>query len=176
MEVKIQAHKTKYIIGKTKPNRTDFLLILICISGLMLAGMVASLIGGTTHAYDDAIRPPFALPSIALTAIFNAIFTILGLSISMVYKFRPTNDKMTKRKLTSLILFGIQLIFVITWPLMFFRLSIHLLAFAWTAIIFGLSVAYMVNNMSFNKASGWLVLPYLIWLAYLCYISIMFVL
>ncbi|MCL2370596.1 MAG: tryptophan-rich sensory protein [Firmicutes bacterium] len=175
MEVKVQEHKTKYNMRKAKPNRTDLLLIFICITGLMLAGMVASLIGGSTQGYDDAIRPPFALPSIAFAAIFNALFTILGISISMVYKFRPVNDRLTHRKFISLILFGIQLAFVITWPLMFFRLGIHLLALSWTVVIFGLSIAYMVNNMSFNKASGWLMIPYLIWLAYLCYISLMFI-
>ena len=168
-------NKSKYSVGKVS-RRADLLMLFMCITGLMLAGMIGSLLGGSAVEYDTGIRPLFAVPSLFLTAMWNAAFTILGISLSGVYKFRPTTDKETKRKFISLILFASQLAFVTTWGLIFFRLNIPLLAFVWAAIIFILSVAYMISVLPYAKPAGWVIIPYLVFLSYIAYISIMFVL
>jgi len=167
--------KTKFSLTKHR-RRTDILLLLICVTGLMLAGMTGSLLGGSTIYYDDGIRPPFAMTAIYMTAVWNAMFTILGISLSTIYRYRPTTNITTKRKLISLILFGAQTIFVLTYPLMFFRLSSHILALVWCAAIFAIMTAYMVYSAPLSKRAAFIIIPYLIWIAYCSYISIMMIL
>ncbi len=63
-------------------------------------------------------------------------------------------------------LFGLQLVFNVAWSVLFFGLQRPGLAFADIALLWVLILATCLAFWQLDRTAGWLLVPYLVWVAY----------
>ena len=73
----------------------------------------------------------------------------------------------------ALILYGVQLVFNILWPLFFFNLQWFWFSFVWLVVLFALVLAMVTAFYQVNKTAAFLQLPYLLWLVFAGYLNFM---
>ena len=76
-----------------------------------------------------------------------------------------------KRRM-ALTAYGIQLGFNFLWSIIFFNLGEYLFAFVWLAVLWILIFITQQRFATIDKIAGYLLLPYLIWVAFAGYLNL----
>ena len=71
----------------------------------------------------------------------------------------------------ALALYALQLVFNFFWSLIFFNLQNYALAFFWLAALWLLILLTTLRFFKETPAAGWLMVPYLIWVAFAGYLN-----
>lgn len=146
--------------------------VVACIVLAEVAGIIGSLF--TTPAipgwYATLTKPTLTPPNWVFGPVWTILFALMGIALYLVLSKRTTTQKTLWRM--GVIFFGIQLVLNIGWSLLFFRLQNPLLAFIelialWLAILATTIIFYKTS-----KPAGWLLLPYLLWVAFAGYLNI----
>ena len=72
----------------------------------------------------------------------------------------------------SMEMYGVQLAFNYLWPIFFFTLGAYLFSFIWLVLLWLLILATAILFYRINKTAGWLMLPYLLWVAFAGYLNL----
>ena len=72
----------------------------------------------------------------------------------------------------ALTLYAVQLIFNFFWSIWFFNLGWYLFAFLWLVALWILILATTVAFYRISKPAAWLMLPYLVWVAFAGYLNL----
>ena len=72
----------------------------------------------------------------------------------------------------ALTLYTVQLIFNFFWSIWFFNLGWYLFAFLWLVALWILILATTVAFYRISKPAAWLMLPYLVWVAFAGYLNL----
>ena len=141
---------------------------LIYIGGTIALGGIAKLLGGE-FGFKSYKMPPGTAPQKVFPFIWIAIYIAIGVSTFLMWR-----DKEIKRKdrRINLILFVIQMIFNIIWPLLFFRLDMPVVAVIWLIIMIGISCACMYRYFICNLPAGIIFNIYTLWLIYALYLNL----
>ena len=101
--------------------------------------------------------------------LFPVVWSILFvLMVSASYLFFMQKCEYTK----SLSLYTVQLIFNFFWSILFFYLGWYLFAFLWLVALWILILATTVAFYRISKPAAWLILPYLVWVAFAGYLNL----
>ena len=134
---------------------------LLPIVGGVLVGLIIS---GYMN-YGDMVKPPLSPPSY----IFPIVWTILYILMEVSY-FIATKDNGNDKELNQIYI--LQLLVNFFWPIIFFVLKMYFSAFFWIILLIIL-VIYMIKELlKNNKISGYLQIPYFIWLLFATYLNI----
>lgn len=71
----------------------------------------------------------------------------------------------------ALLFYGVQLFFNFLWPIAFFNFGAYWFAFVWILLLFALIFVTAVLFYRITPAAGWLLLPYLFWVAFASYLN-----
>lgn len=134
-----------------------------------LAGIIGSVFTAPEIAgwYQALQKPSFAPPGWAIGAVWIALFTLMGISLYLVWQRGVGNEGVKK----GLIIFGIQLGLNIFWSYLFFGL--HSPFFAFVEIIF-LWFAILIAIYQFlkiDKTAAYLLIPYILWVSFATYLN-----
>ena len=72
----------------------------------------------------------------------------------------------------ALLLYGAQLLFNFFWPLFFFNMQAYLFAFVWLVLLWLLILAATILFFRISRPAGWLMVPYLLWVAFAGYLNL----
>ena len=72
----------------------------------------------------------------------------------------------------ALALYSLQLAFNFMWPIFFFNLGWYLFAFGWLVVLWLLILAETVRFFRLSRPAGYLMLPYLAWVAFAGYLNL----
>jgi len=89
----------------------------------------------------------------------------MGIAAYLVYLSDP------KCRKPALIVYAVQLVVNFIWAPIFFNLNAYLLAFIWLVVLWILLAATIKLFYQCNKAAGWLLIPYLVWITFAGYLS-----
>ncbi len=117
-------------------------------------------------AYETLQKPPFAAPAAVFPIIWTLLYLIMGISSYLLFQAdRPYIADA----------FGIylmQMFFNFIWPLVFFNLGNHLLAFILLAALW-FAILQMINEFyAVSRAAALLQLPYLLFVTYAGYLNL----
>ena len=147
---------------KKKYNWKVFLFSALIV--FVLVGGIGSLFTSsrTDTVWYYSIKPDITPPNWVFPIVWNFLFILITFSLYFAW----TNSRNKKQKKKVALLFGINFLLNILWSVLFFGLKQTQLAFfeiilLWFSI---LMVILGVNKIS--KKSSWLLLPYLIWVAF----------
>lgn len=134
---------------------------LLPIVGGALVGLIIS---GYMN-YGDMVKPPLSPPSYIFPIVWTILYILMGISY-----FVATKDKENNKELDQIYL--LQLLVNFMWPIIFFVLKMYFTAFLWIILLLILVIVMIKELLKINKISGYLQIPYLIWLLFATYLNI----
>ena len=137
---------------------------LSIIIPLALGGIVGFLISGSMD-YDMLNQPPLSPPSILFPIVWTILYVLMGVSFGILRE-KHLNDSNVK------LIYYIQLIVNLLWPIAFFVLKWRLFAFIWILILDVLVVLMIFTFYKRDKTAALLQLPYLAWVLFASYLNL----
>ena len=144
------------------------LVLVAAVSGLSVL-----LSGDGMDRYPNLVRPPFSPPGIVFPVVWTILFILMAVSAWMILR-SLTEVFSIKGALysSSLLLYFVQLIVNLLWPVLFFRLSLYLPALLWLVLLIVLVVQMIRSFYRVNKTAALLQIPYLLWLVFAGYLNL----
>lgn len=124
--------------------------------------IIGVIVGNLTVAKTtiDSILPAWIFP-----LVWTVLYILMGISSYLVYKDTGNVPK----------IYFYQLLINYLWVFIFFTFNNFILAFIWLLFLIIL-VSFMIKKFySINKLSGYLQIPYLIWLIIASYLNLLYI-
>lgn len=134
---------------------------------LAVGGLAALISGGGAEAYGALNRPALSPPAWLFPVVWTALYILMGVAAYLV----AVSDADSAQKRTALLFYGVQLFFNFLWPIAFFNFGAYWFAFVWILLLFALIFVTAVLFYRITPAAGWLLLPYLFWVAFASYLN-----
>ena len=143
--------------------KTAAVSILIALA---VGGLSSILTRGSMAEYEAASKPALAPGPVVFPIVWSVLFILMGLAAALVYASGARDRG------GALTLYAVQLAVNFAWPLIFFGLGRYLLAFFWLVLLFLLVLATFFRFRKIRPVSAYLLLPYLLWLAFAGYLNL----
>ena len=131
----------------------------------IIGGAIVGLITSGYMDYRDMIKPPLSPPGIVFPIVWTILYILMGISY-----FLATKDNEDNKELDQIYL--LQLLVNFMWPIIFFVLEMYFTAFLWIILLLILVIVMIKELLNVNKVSGYLQIPYLIWLLFATYLNL----
>lgn len=132
---------------------------------LAAGGLSALLTRGSMESFEALNKPTLSPPGWLFPVVWTVLFVLMGIASYLAAVSGGPNR-------TALTIYGVQLLFNFVWPLLFFRLAQYLPAFIWLVILWVLILVTAVLFYRISKPAGYLMLPYLAWVAFAGYLNL----
>ena len=110
------------------------------------------------------LKPAFA-PFIAVFPIvWSILYLLMGVSFYFIW-----NDE--KKNMDAIVAYGLQLVFNFFWPILFFNARLLFISFVWILLLVIVIVDMIFIFYKENKLSAVLLVPYLAWCVFACYLN-----
>ncbi len=137
--------------------------IVYSLLPLVGGGIVGLIISGYMD-YQNMVKPPFSPPGIVFPIVWTILYVLMGISYFLAVK-----DNLDNKELDQI--YFLQLLVNFLWPIIFFVLEMYFTAFLWIILLLILVIAMMKELLVRNKISGYLQIPYLIWILFAIYLN-----
>jgi len=135
--------------------------IIIIVLTFLIPGLIAFIIRDSFSTYKLLARPRLSPPGIIFPIVWNILYLLMSISVILVKEKDRNNLK----------IYYIQIILNALWSPIFFVLKNYLLALIELNILL-ITVLFMFYKFCReSKVSGYLLIPYLIWLIYAMYLN-----
>ena len=140
--------------------------LAVCIAVPLLVGGVAALLTRDGMAvFENVIKPPLTPPAWLFPLSWTVLYVLMGVASYLV----AVSDEILRGN--ALLFYGVQLILNFVWPLIFFDLSLYLLAFVWLVILWAIILVTMLKFYKITERAGDLMLPYILWVTFAGYLN-----
>lgn len=139
-------------------------LILCLAVPLGVGGLSAFVTQAGMEAFQMLNKPALTPPEWLFPLVWTVLYILMGLGSYLVL----TSGKPDR---TALAVYGLQLAFNFLWSVFFFGLGWYLFSFFWLIFLWFLIFAAMLLFRKSSRAAGWLMLPYLLWVAFAGYLN-----
>jgi len=143
-------------------KKIDWFQLLTIILIAELVGVLGSLLSGNTgEIYTSLIKPPLSPSGWLFGVVWPVLYLLMGIAAYLIYQAPQTLER---QKATAF--YWIQLFVNFLWPIVFFRFEWY-----WIAVIIIILLDILVSITArlfykINKAAGYLMIPYLIWILF----------
>ena len=137
---------------------------LSIIIPLALGGIVGFLISGSMD-YDTLNQPPLSPPSLLFPIVWTLLYVLMGISFGIL-RDKHLDDSDVK------LIYYVQLIVNLLWPIAFFVLKWRLFAFIWILILDALVVTMIITFKRRDNLAAYLQFPYLAWVLFASYLNL----
>lgn len=149
----------------TKRTKTHILSIALTLA---VGGLSSFLTRKNMNVYKTVAKPPFAPPPVAFPIAWTVLYVLMAVSFARAFLANTDNKKEQDK---SLALYCGNLFMNFAWPIIFFNFRAFLPAFIWLVGLFGVVTAMTVNFGKKEKINSYLLIPYLLWLAFAGYLN-----
>ena len=132
---------------------------------LAVGGFSALLTMDSMEVYQNLNQPPLSPPGWLFPVVWTILFVLMGIAAYLVWMRDSTGRN------GALFLYGIQLAMNFGWSLIFFNAQNYMLAFFWLVALWVLILLTTISFFKETKAAGWLMIPYLLWVAFAGYLN-----
>ena len=132
---------------------------------LALGLLVGFLTKDSMGIYEQLNKPAMALPGYVFQAIWLILFALLGIASYIIY----VSNSLEKEK--ALQLYGINILLIFVWPVIFFLFQSYYIAFLIEIILWGVAFTMVSMFTQISRLAGWVLLPYFIWVTYAAYLN-----
>jgi tryptophan-rich sensory protein len=122
------------------------------------AGLLAGS-GGESDWYQSLEKPSFNPPSWVFGPVWTALYTMMGISLSILWRARDRTTAATP----ALRLFTIQLLMNLAWSFLFFRWQNPRAAFVEILVLNAVILLTILAAWRVSKTAALLLVPYLLW-------------
>ena len=139
-------------------------LVVSLLASLLTGALAALLIREGVQTYGLLEKPALSPPAGLFPIVWTILYLLMGVAAYLVWAEG-------KSPRIALIVYAVQLVFNFIWPLLFFNAQAYGVAFFWLLVLWLLVVATIILFFRQNKAAGFLMLPYLLWLTFAAYLN-----
>lgn len=133
-----------------------------------LTGLLGGLFSGTTgETYTSIIKPPLSPPGWLFGIVWPVLYLLMGIAAYIIYQ-APQSSEQKK----AIVVFWVQLFVNFLWPIIFFRFEWYWVSVAVILLLDALVFLTAGWFYKINKAAGYLMIPYLLWLLFATYLNI----
>jgi len=143
--------------------------LLICLAVPLAVGGLSALLtkDGMERFSESVTHPPLTPPNWLFPVVWTILFLLMGVASYLVY----TSGAPRKDVRTALWVYAFQLLVNLIWTISFFNFQTYLFAFFWLVFLWLLILASTVLFFRISKPAGYLLLPYLAWVAFAGYLN-----
>lgn len=134
---------------------------------LAVGGAAALITKDNMVMFEVLEKPPLAPPGWVFPAAWTVLYILMGLASYKVW----ISDAPPERRRAAGVYYALSLVFNFGWPIIFFNLEKYLAAFVWLCLLWLFTLAAAVQFKRADKASGWLMLPYVLWVTFAGYLN-----
>ncbi len=116
--------------------------------------------------YQQLVKPPLTPPPIVFPVVWTILYVLMGISAAMIWK--SSSDF----RGPALTVYTAQLLFNGLWSILFFGLHTYFFSFLWLVILWLLVAATAVLFHRIKPISGYLQIPYLLWITFAGYLNL----
>lgn len=142
-------------------------LVVCILLPLAVGGFSAFLTMGGMAAFEQLNKPPLTPPGLVFFVVWTVLYILMGISSYIIL-----TSEFDGRKRSALFVYLVQLIFNFLWPLVFFGTENYIAAFLVLVVLWILIYITFRMFYSMKKSAGYLIIPYLIWVAFAGYLNI----
>lgn len=143
--------------------------LIICLAIPLVVGGAAGLLTmNSMEAFEALNQPPLSPPGWLFPVVWTVLYVLMGIASYLV----SVSDAPHEEKARALWTYGIQLAFNFLWPIAFFNLKWYLFAFLWLVILWILILITALRFGRIRKPVGYLLVPYLLWVAFAGYLNL----
>ena len=138
---------------------------MACIVGINGLGAGAAILagsGGQSDWYTSLDKPSFNPPSWVFAPAWTTLYTMMGVSLSILWRARHAKPAATP----AMQLFSIQLMLNLLWSFLFFRWENPRASFIEILILNAAIALTIVAAWRVSKVAALLLVPYLLWSAF----------
>jgi len=152
-----------------------FILIFIFIMTCQSAGIIGALF--TTPAiptwYAQLNKPSFSPPNWIFAPVWTTLYTLMGISLYIIWNKGQKSAKTTTKKLASwgLKIFAFHLFLNSLWSILFFGLRNPFAAFLEILLLVSSLIYIMKIFFKIDKIAAYLLIPYLIWVSFASFLN-----
>ena len=148
--------------------KTNIKRLLLCLAvPLAVGGLSAFLTRDAMEQFQKLNKPPLAPPGWVFPIAWTALYLLMGLASYLVWQSRGPRRAVRE----ALTLYGVQLGFNFLWTILFFNMGRYLFAFIWLAVLWVLILALVIRFYRLSRIAGYLMIPYLMWVAFAGYLN-----
>lgn len=130
-------------------------------------GMLAGSTPPVPEWYTSLAKPVFSPPVWIFSPLWLISFLLMGFSLFLILQ-----SGVRQRDVTfGLILFCLQLLFMLVWAYAFFGLHAIFLAFMCIIALWATLLCAVIQVFRFSVYGGMLLVPYFLWVCYLAYLN-----
>lgn len=118
--------------------------------------------------YEVLDKPPLSPNKIVFPIAWTILYTLIAISAYLFDK----NVENQEDRIRGLLIYYIGLFFNAFWTLFYFTLDLKVFAAVWLGLLYVISASNFVIFSKKSKISGYLLIPYLIWLIFALYLNI----
>jgi benzodiazapine receptor len=150
-------------------RKSEYSTLLLSIIICQAAGIVGQIFTRSSLSdwYPMLVKPSFTPPGWFIGLIWVVLFTLMGLSLFLVWRKGPKNLEVRH----ALYFFAAQLIVNILWSAAFFGLRSPQAGMIVIAILLLLILATIIKFWSISKEAALFMVPYLIWVSFASYLT-----
>jgi tryptophan-rich sensory protein len=137
---------------------------MVTVPAILFLGFLSGKLAGpsgTGRWYQELAKPAFQPPTWAFPVAWSLLYILLGLALAMIL-----NARGAKGRGLALGLFAVQMLLNLLWSPLFFGAHQVSAALILLLVLFVLATACTYAFSKIRKVAGWLMLPYLAWLAF----------
>lgn len=130
----------------------------------LIVGSIVGFIIKDFINYDSLVKPFLSPKPIVFPIAWTILYLIIGLSY-FIYRKNYNEKKVVYT-------YYLQLLFNYLWTIIFFVFKWYLLSVAWIIILIIEVIFLYIYYLKRSKLSSYLLIPYIIWLLFACYLNI----
>ncbi len=136
--------------------------VLIAAAAAFAVAVLGGLMTDIGPWYLSLKQPPWKPPDWLFGPAWTVIYALTAIAGVKAWRLAP--DRLSRD--TLLVLFSANAFLNVFWSLLYFRLkrpdwALYEVVFLWLSVL-----ALVVVLSRYSRASGWLLLPYLVWVAF----------
>lgn len=141
-------------------------MVVTCLAVGYFSGIITR--SALTTWYPLLIKPSFNPPNWFFAPVWNTLYIMMGIAAGLVWH-RIDFEKEAVKK--ALLFFAIQLALNAMWSYLFFGLKNPMLAGLEIIVLWLMIYETYVQFSKINKISGYLFIPYLVWVAFAVFLN-----
>lgn len=168
-------------MANTKKNTSEIIWtkntvwfpFIIFIVGTMVVGLAAYFMGGTISR-PNGIMPAGTLPSMWFNILWPIFLLLLGLSTYFSWRSKRTRPRVEIKE--NLLTYYIHLLFIMFWPLVFYRIGSPIVAVILLGIAVLSAIYLFYRYLNSSIVAGIFSLLWALWLIYIFYFNLAYIL
>lgn len=142
---------------------------LKCIALPLILGGISWLLSRSgLPDFQNLVKPSLTPPAIVFPIVWVIFYITMGTASCLIKRAKTDPGSRSE----ALFLYGLHLVILFFWPILFFRLKVYFIAFIWLLFLWAILWMMIQSFYAIRKSAGLILIPYLLWVSFAAYLNL----